>query len=124
MTAKEYLELTALWENTSKSVVAANIDLLFGYRDESRISSPFCPTNRRTVILCEITNTARYTVLAWMNRHRQEVKIPLQKLCIIAEVFGVDVQNLMSADDSWYRNDEDLRNRLEAKAEELKCMFS
>lgn len=120
MTAKEYIELTALWENTSKDIVAANIDLLFGYYDEDRISSPYLPTNKRTKILCEITNTSRYTVLGWMNRHRDDVKIPLHKLCIIAEIFDVDIQNLMSADDSWYKSNEALRKRLDIKAEELK----
>lgn len=117
MSAKEYLELTAMWEDTPKSVVANNVNMLFGYCDGYKISSPL---NCRTRILCAITGTAKYTVLAWMNCHREEVKIPLHKLCVIAEVFDVDIQNLMSKDDSWYKNDWELRSRLENKAEELR----
>ena len=120
MSAREYLELTELWENTSKDIVAKNIDLLFGYYDEDRISSPYLPTNRRTKILCEITNTCKYTVLGWMNRHREDVRIPLHKLCIIAEAFDVDIANLMNPDDAWYKNDAELRKHLDARAEELK----
>lgn len=112
MTARECLELHTLYENTPKDVVAGNINRLFGYYDSSRTTSPYNPTNKRTQILCKITGTCRYTVLDWMNLSRKNVRVPLLKLCVIAEVFGVNITDLLSSDPSWYDGNEQLKKRL------------
>ena len=119
MTAKEYLDLVSLYEKTPKDVIAANVNLLFGFDGPMPISSP---SNRRTEILCKLTESARYTVLGWMNcgQARKNVRIPLQKLCIIAQTFNVDIQDLLDPESLWYRNDIELQIRLMNKLEELK----
>lgn len=124
MTARECLDLHALYESTPKEVIADNINRLFGYYDDARTTSRYNPTNKRTRVLCKITNTCRYTVLAWMNLSREDVKVPILKLCVIAEAFGVNITDLLSSDPSWYLNNEQLRkqldNRVEHMTEELK----
>ena len=119
MTARECLELHALYESTPKEVVASNINRIFGYYDIERTTSRFNPGNKRTRVLCKITDTCRYTVLGWMNLSREDVRIPLLKLCVIAETFGVNITDLLSSDPSWYLDNEQLRKRLDILVEHM-----
>ena len=79
--ARDYIELTELWENTDKDFMIDNIERIIGH-----------PTSKDIDYLAKITNVSNHTVLAWFNRSRSNVKIPLIKLCILADYFNVDVR--------------------------------
>lgn len=98
--AKSYIELTDLWELTPKSVMADNIERYFGYsmmfrghKDDTRIKE-----------LTSVTGATNHAVNAWLNRSRDNVKVPLYKLCKIADYLDVDVRQLLSADTTNNRN--------------------
>lgn len=98
--ARNYIELTDLWESTPKSVMADNIERYFGYsmmfrghKDDTRIKE-----------LTSITGATNHAVSAWLNRSRENVKVPLYKLCKIADYLDIDVRQLLSADTRNNRN--------------------
>lgn len=124
MTAKECLQLHEMWENASKETIAANVNALFGYSSTANPERhPASRFNRRTAILCALTNTKRYTVLGWFNKCRDEVKVPLLKLCVIADTFDVDIAVFFSETVDWYTGNDKLRARLEEKVESLGDMI-
>lgn len=87
--AKKILEVSDCWQQADKEVLANNIlELLHkdGYKS-------FTEKWKR---LCEITNSGKQTVYAWLNGSRQNVKIPFLKLCMVASEYKVDLYDLMS----------------------------
>ena len=100
-TAKEYIELTHLWENTDKGIVIDNLERLIGYVWQGNKNSLVV---EKLMLMAEASN---HTVRAWTNRSRLNVKIPLLKLCQIAEHLGVDVFELfktIKVDRRWDSN--------------------
>lgn len=94
--AKEYIDLTQLFETTTKDFVIDNLDRIFGYPQTYRKRR-----NKESVdkisLLAEITETEKIdTVRAWFNRSRDNVKIPLLKLCKIAEYANINVEDILT----------------------------
>lgn len=85
--AKECLELNKIWNNTDKVVVLENVKK---YMQEN---IPECQHGFNVIWdnLVKITGAKRHTVYAWLNRGRSNVKIPLIRLCEIADKLGVDI---------------------------------
>ena len=44
----------------------------------------------------DISGAKKHTVYAWVNRSRENVKVPFLKLCEIAKALDVDVDILLS----------------------------
>ena len=95
--AKEYIDLTEVWDKADKSIVINNIERVFG--DSSTLKRNKDGTRINT--LSEITNTDKNTVRAWMNQSRSNVKIPLLKLCMIADALHIDIYTLLCDRGSW-----------------------
>lgn len=98
MSAREFIRLVNLYDETPKAVITDNINRAFGYFGER---SAYRPYNRRTKLLCTLTDSQPYTVLGWMNKSR-DVKIPLLKLCYVADVLGVDILDMFNSTGDWY----------------------
>lgn len=92
-TAQIFMDITELWDNTPKSVMVDNIERFLGYSTTFRGHKD----NTRLKELEEITESSRHTVNAWMNRSRENVKIPLLKLCKISEYLGITVEELLNS---------------------------
>lgn len=92
-TARIFMDITELWENTPKSIMVDNIERLLGYSATFRGHKD----NTRLKKLESITDSSTHTVNAWMNRSRENVKIPLLKLCKIADYLGIEVEELLSS---------------------------
>ncbi len=105
--ARSYLDLTEVWDRTDKTVVIDNIERVFGDSGTLRKNKD----GTRINALSEITNTDKNTVRAWMNQSRTNVKIPLLKLCMIAEALYIDVYTLLTDRGSW-RDNTSIDNRL------------
>lgn len=88
--AKDYIELTELWENTDKAFVIDNIERLIGYPVRGHKNA------MRINTLAKVANATNHTVVAWLNRSRTNVKIPLIKLCMLADYFNVDIRAILS----------------------------
>lgn len=85
--AREYLQLNELWSKTDKNIISDNVRKYIGD------NIPECQNSFNVLWdnLVEITGSTRYTVYAWLNRSRSNVKIPLLKLCMIADKLNVDI---------------------------------
>lgn len=92
-TAQIFMDITELWDNTPKSVMVDNIERFLGYSTTFRGHKD----NTRLKELEEMTESSRHTVNAWMNRSRENVKIPLLKLCKISEYLGITVEELLNS---------------------------
>ena len=88
--AKEYIELTDAWNNTSKETMVNNVLNLLCERYPE--CNTFSGRNRK---LEEITNSKKEAVYAWVNLSRSDVRIPLLKLCMIAVELNVDVMEFL-----------------------------
>jgi len=86
--AKTVLKLLSMWNETDKNTML------------DRISERLSRIGYKTVaeqrdFLSKITGAGEHTVYAWFNRSRQDVKIPLIKLCIISNAIGEDVKKFL-----------------------------
>lgn len=99
-TAKVVIDTTKYWEETPKSVIIDNIELFFGYP----ITYQILRDNSRIEKLLKITGVSKHAVNAWLNRSREVAKVPLLKLCEIAEYLKVDVEELMNPNICFNRN--------------------
>lgn len=95
--AKNYIDLTEKWENTDKLIVINNLERVFGDADVLKRNKD----NTRREVLSKITSVDAQTIRAWMNKSRMNVKIPLLKLCMIAEALKMDVDVLLSDRGDW-----------------------
>ena len=88
--SKEYLELTEIWNNTTKDVIVRNVERFL------IIVFPECENfTSRQYKLMEITGSKKDAVYAWLNNGRSNVKVPLYKLCMIAAELNVDVMEFL-----------------------------
>lgn len=85
--AKEYLELTKIWSDTDKETILNNV------KKYICIKNPEMYIDFKTYwnSLTQITGAKKHTVYAWLNKSRSNVKIPLIKLCMIADAIDIDV---------------------------------
>lgn len=85
--ANEYLKLTEVWEKASKEAIAENV------RKFLEEKNPECQNSFNAIWqkLMDITGSKKHTVYAWLNKSRNDVKIPLLKLCMIADELDVDI---------------------------------
>ena len=86
--AQEYLELTSLWNDAKSDIIANNIEKHFKRKYPE--SSGFAAK------LSEITGSSKHTVYAWFNKSRGNAKVPLVKLCMIAQDFNIDIMELLT----------------------------
>ena len=91
--ASEILKYYALWKQTSKEVIADNVELYLGTK------YPQCNHSYKTKIefLMEISGSKKDAVYSWLNRGRTNVKVPFIKLCMIAQDLGVGIQDLLDS---------------------------
>lgn len=89
--ANEYLKLTKLWESAKKETILENVKKILEEK------YPECQKSFNAILnkLIDITNSNKHTVYAWMNRSRNNVKVPLLKLCMIADALNVDVMEFL-----------------------------
>lgn len=91
--AKIYLSLESEWGEASSEVLANNVEKYL------TMKYPECHT--RSVMyekLSDITESSSHAVYAWLNKSRGNVKIPLVKLCMIAETLHMDVRQFFMED--------------------------
>lgn len=86
--AQEYLELTSMWNDAKSDTISANVERYFSrkYPESSGFASK----------LSEITGSSKHTVYAWFNKSRGNAKVPLTKLCMIAQDFEIDIIELLT----------------------------
>lgn len=91
--AKEFLLLTKQWEDSKPETIATNVEKRLVELVEIY---PEC-TVRAVMydILSEVTKSSKHTVYAWFNKSRDRIKIPLAKLCMIAEELNADVNSFL-----------------------------
>ncbi|MFR7821233.1 MAG: hypothetical protein ACLU24_12020 [Candidatus Pseudoruminococcus sp.] len=81
--------LNELWNNTDSNTITNNVIQLL----ENNGCQSF---SERWQKLSEITGSTKHAVYAWLNHGRSNVKIPFLKLCIIAEVYGIEISKLLT----------------------------
>ena len=92
--AKVYLSLTKQWEETSPEVIASNT--------EKQLTKQYPECKVRSIMydkLSDMTKSSRHTIYAWLNNSRENIKIPLVKLCMIAVALHTDIEEFLKADD-------------------------
>lgn len=88
--AEEILNLNELWSNTSKDIIIENIEQALSLR------FPECVNfNDKIAKIMMCTDASLHTVYAWMNRSRENVKIPFLKLCALADELKIDVTEFL-----------------------------
>lgn len=92
--AEKILKLNEQWERTDKVIIADNIEYYLSK------TYPNCETsfNAKWEKLMEITGCKKQTVYAWLNRSRDNVKVPLIKLCQIAAAMNIDVEKFLNSE--------------------------
>ena len=87
--AEIVLELYRKRDNADKIVLMDNI-----FRILTKKYPKCANRTARVDKLVELTRLTRHTVLAWSNKSRSDVKIPLPVLCEIAIALDIDVHEL------------------------------
>ena len=79
------------WEQTSKATIAENVEKYLYAK------FPECKTSYKVKMekLQEISGSQKNTVYAWVNRSREDVKVPFLKLCKIAKALDVDIEDML-----------------------------
>lgn len=89
--AERIIETNSLWERTNKSVIADNVErYLYAKYPESQKSY-----KAKMEKMQEISGLKKDTVYAWVNRSREEAKVPFIKLCALAVDLGVDIEDML-----------------------------
>lgn len=88
--AKEYLMLTNSWYEADSETIAENVEryIIEKYPDCKVRSTMYKK-------LARLTGLSVHTVYAWMNKSRNKIKIPLDKLCFIAMSLQIDVEQFL-----------------------------
>ena len=86
--AAQILYLNQLWKEIDSDVLMNNIENILSLRGINSFAA-------RMEVLAEITNSKQQTVYAWINRGRNDVKVPFIKLCMISEKLEVDIKELL-----------------------------
>lgn len=92
--AKEYLSLTDKWEETNHMVIASNVNkYMIAKYPECKVRSVMHKK------LSEFTGSSTHATYAWMNKSREDVKVPIIKLCMIAEALNIDIQLFLTEEE-------------------------
>ncbi|WP_295250417.1 hypothetical protein [Ruminococcus sp.] len=92
--AAQVLQFNSQWENTNQSVIADNVEkYLYAKYPECKESY-----NVKMDKLIDITKSKKDSIYSWLNRSRENVKVPLLKLCMLAVAFDVNVNNFLEVD--------------------------
>ena len=86
--AKNFLDYNDKWKQADSNAITDNVENVL--KDNGFVSLA-----DRIDKLCAITDSANHAVYAWLNHGRENVKIPLLKLCKIAEYFHVELDELI-----------------------------
>ena len=89
--ADKIVKLNEQWKQTDKVIIADNIEY---YLSKTYLDCEIS-FNARWEKLMEITGCKKQTVYAWLNRSRDNVKVPLIKLCQIAAAMNIDVERFL-----------------------------
>lgn len=89
--AARILSANKQWEQTSKATIAGNVEQYLYAK------YPECKTSYKVKMekLQEISGSQKNTVYAWVNRSREDVKVPFFKLCKIAKALDVDIEDML-----------------------------
>lgn len=91
--AAQVLQFNSQWENTNQSIIADNVEkYLYEKYPECKVSY-----NVKMEKLIEITKCKKDAIYSWLNRSRENVKVPLLKLCILAVALDVNVGDFFEA---------------------------
>lgn len=89
--AADILHLNELWEQTNKQIIASNVEeYLYSKYPECKKSYKL-----KMEKLQEISGSQKNTVYAWVNRSRENVKVPFLKLCKISDALGADIYDML-----------------------------
>lgn len=89
--AARILSANKQWEQTSKATIAENVEqYLYAKFPESKTSYKV-----KMEKLQDISGSQKNTVYAWVNRSREDVKVPFLKLCKIAKALDVDIEDML-----------------------------
>ena len=92
--AAQVLQFNSQWENTNQSVIADNVEkYLYAKYPECKESY-----NVKMDKLIDITKSKKDSIYSWLNRSRENVIVPLLKLCMLAVAFDVNVNNFLEVD--------------------------
>lgn len=92
--AAQVLQFNSQWENTNQSIIADNVEkYLYAKYPECKESY-----NVKMDKLIDITKSKKDSIYSWLNRSRENVKVPLLKLCMLAVAFDVNVNNFLEVD--------------------------
>lgn len=89
--AARILSANKQWEQTRKATIAENVEQYLYTK------FPECKTSYKVKMekLQEISGSQKNTVYAWVNRSREDVKVPFLKLCKIAKALDVDIEDML-----------------------------
>lgn len=89
--AAQVLQFNSQWENTNQSVIADNVEkYLYAKYPECKESY-----NAKMDKLIDITKSKKDSIYSWLNRSRENVKVPLLKLCMLAVALDVNVGDFL-----------------------------
>lgn len=89
--AAQVLQFNSQWENTNQSVIADNVEkYLYAKYPECKESY-----NAKMDKLIDITKSKKDSIYSWLNRSRENVKVPLLKLCMLAVALDVNVSDFL-----------------------------
>jgi hypothetical protein len=94
--ASKILALERLWQETDSSVIS-------GIIETEMLSRGYMTPGARLNKLMEITDSKRHAVYAWLNRGRENVKIPFLKLCMIADKLNIDIEKVITGGNNMYQ---------------------
>lgn len=91
--AAQVLQFNSQWENTNQSIIADNVEkYLYAKYPECKESY-----NIKMDKLMDITKSKKDSIYSWLNRSRENVKVPLLKLCMLAVALDVNVGDFLKS---------------------------
>lgn len=86
--AEQVLRFNSQWENTNKIIIADNVEKYL------YMKFPECQNSYNVKMdkLMEITKCKKDSIYSWLNRSRENVKVPLLKLCMLAVAFDINIE--------------------------------
>lgn len=104
--AKEIIKAADYWQQADKETLTNNILKLLH-------NNGYDTFTKKWKRLCEITDSGKQTVYAWLNGSRQNVKIPFLKLCMVASEYKVDLYDLLNGGNTYDKPDDKNNSGLE-----------
>lgn len=90
-TASEILSLNELWQKIDKSILVERLENILSQNGVSTFSKQW-----KTIM--DITGSSKHAVYAWLNKGRNDVKIPFLKLCMIMANYDHDIRVFLMED--------------------------